>query len=1125
MRLRGRELSETIDRIVASLRANDVPVSPEQIIDAHDVALMLVPRSGGEVESELLKHSLASVFCANPAEVAAFHAEFDSLLETSADPAVRKVTPEDPRQRRPRQPAVIRRWQWTRSIGKAAAFVALFAGAVWLALYFTEPDQTQTTQVKRFDQPGLVGPSTSTDPPPVDDRPSVASFQPPPRPPAPVVVLRDNQVRWISVLIWLIVAVPIAFGLSTMLRQFIDRRFFLASDRSNTHPTLKPIPIAEAALGLYRFARLASPVTRLRQPKRIETRRLDARRTVEKTIDNGGFPEFAFVIRSRRPGYVMLIERRNAIDFFAHAAKSLADYLHGAGLEVYAFAFKGRPYRLMPLWKKGQQVSYQEILQRFHGDALVLAGDPGTMRRGNVVGANTWDPDMKAWCAAGLLSSNACELWGREEDWFYEQKFSVAEFGSDGFAELSAWLSREEVQPEPQFAWEPSVDSLYPPLLAADPERWLDDSPDEYGDVSEELPQLLEQLMTYLKADGMYLLGAVAAYPELRWPIARFLNETLFADDGGERRLLRIARLPWCREGEMPAYLREALLRALSVEQKANIQAAYYRLLNDSYRTRADAPKVEIADPGSKTFRELLEALFDSAPPGPYLDYIFQSVMLDEPVDMLGIEVSRQRSGQVGSRYRSVLPGLFKTARLYAIVTAIVAFAAFVWAKPMATGTLEDRTLLQNGAVTVTLFHYTEDDAIAAGSTIRSTEFLARRLQWALEARGFGVTLQPVTTSAQQMANVVAQEFGNFVDLSEPARNPLAQAITPNFVFYFPDVGVSLLESQVGEGTASNLATTPMSVFASVIAEEIRFATYGQPVQTTAIDDDFDPNALVDIGQPGEAAYLETPNAINVLLAEDTRAFQDRLIKGGLGPVMNLIGDRDADSGTDFSPDMPFAIGKYEVTFDEYDRFAVATGRDLPDDAGWGRGRRPVINVTRLDAEAYAAWLSEATDERYRLPRDEEWQYAWRLGFASGAGLSVEDGESNFNDTFGETLLVGSFPATSVGLHDLQGNVSEWVSNCGGATVDSDVIGTTDRASNCITELVRGISWERQAGTFNSPGARTSLAPGTAHTAIGFRVLRELASGGREDPFPAEQAADDFIDQAADDDYGEAAKE
>ena len=75
-----------------------------------------------------------------------------------------------------------------------------------------------------------------------------------------------------------------------------------------------------------------------------------------------------------------------------------------------------------------------------------------------------------------------------------------------------------------------------------------------------------------------------------------------------------------------------------------------------------------------------------------------------------------------------------------------------------------------------------------------------------------------------------------------------------------------------------------------------------------------------------------------------------------------------------------FAMARYETTFDEYDRFAQATGRELPKDEGWGRGLRPVINVSWDDAKAYAQWLSQQTGKHYRLPTEAEWEYAARSG-------------------------------------------------------------------------------------------------------------------------------------------------
>jgi formylglycine-generating enzyme required for sulfatase activity len=121
--------------------------------------------------------------------------------------------------------------------------------------------------------------------------------------------------------------------------------------------------------------------------------------------------------------------------------------------------------------------------------------------------------------------------------------------------------------------------------------------------------------------------------------------------------------------------------------------------------------------------------------------------------------------------------------------------------------------------------------------------------------------------------------------------------------------------------------------------------------------------------------------------------FRDKLKDGSEGPEMVVVpagmfkmGDIQGKGGGDEKPvhtvSIPkaFAIGRYQITFDEYDRFASPTGRPLPNDQGWGRGRQPAINVSWDDAVEYAKWLSEQTGKRYRVPAEAEWEYAARAG-------------------------------------------------------------------------------------------------------------------------------------------------
>ena len=195
-----------------------------------------------------------------------------------------------------------------------------------------------------------------------------------------------------------------------------------------------------------------------------------------------------------------------------------------------------------------------------------------------------------------------------------------------------------------------------------------------------------------------------------------------------------------------------------------------------------------------------------------------------------------------------------------------------------------------------------------------------------------------------------------------------------------------------------------------------------------------------------------------------------------------------------------FALGAYEVTFEEYERFARATGRDRPNDRGWGRGGRPVINVSWEDAQAYAAWLSDETGEDYRLPSESEWEYAARAGTTTRYSWGQDIGRNRANcDGCGsrwdddETAPAGSFAPNDWGLHDMHGNVWEWVEDCwheNYARAPRDGSAWT-RGGDCGRRVLRGGSWFFYPAHLRS-AYRFSLDAGARLDTGGFRVSRTL---------------------------------
>ena len=235
------------------------------------------------------------------------------------------------------------------------------------------------------------------------------------------------------------------------------------------------------------------------------------------------------------------------------------------------------------------------------------------------------------------------------------------------------------------------------------------------------------------------------------------------------------------------------------------------------------------------------------------------------------------------------------------------------------------------------------------------------------------------------------------------------------------------------------------------------------------------------------------------------QVFSDRLQNGSSGPEMVVIPAgrfRMGDiQGGGYDNEKPvhrvnvdqFAMGKYEVTFAEYDAFAEATNRTKPDDEGWGRGNRPVINVFWHDAIAYAEWLSQQTGQTYRLPTEAEWEYAARAGTETKYWWGNEIGSNKANcwncgDHFEYTSPVGSFAANPFGLYDTVGNVWEWTCS----EFESKYSG---KEKNCISKnharrlVIRGGSWNIEARLVRA-AYRLRLSHDDRYYNVGFRLAR-----------------------------------
>lgn len=290
----------------------------------------------------------------------------------------------------------------------------------------------------------------------------------------------------------------------------------------------------------------------------------------------------------------------------------------------------------------------------------------------------------------------------------------------------------------------------------------------------------------------------------------------------------------------------------------------------------------------------------------------------------------------------------------------------------------------------------------------------------------------------------------------------------------------------------------------------------------------------VAAAKPGlGSSTLSSSKHLGDLIAppEAGEAIRDQLKDGGLGPELVVVaagafqmGDQHGNGEAQERPvhdvqiEKSFALGRTEVSFEEYDRFARATGRSLPDDEGIGRGKLPVLNVSWNDALAYSAWLSAQTGKNYRLPSEAEWEYAARAGsktirswgnkpdkacqFANVGDRTLKrrmaqqavpvSNEHPCDDGYAGPAPVGTYKASSFGLNDMFGNVYEWTADCGktsyaGAPID----GEPWVVKGCGTRISRGGSWESGPEHVRS-AARVALEPDYRDARLGFRVARDL---------------------------------
>lgn len=287
--------------------------------------------------------------------------------------------------------------------------------------------------------------------------------------------------------------------------------------------------------------------------------------------------------------------------------------------------------------------------------------------------------------------------------------------------------------------------------------------------------------------------------------------------------------------------------------------------------------------------------------------------------------------------------------------------------------------------------------------------------------------------------------------------------------------------------------------------EKGRSIAYGQMVQSIP-----QKSQVPAVGQqtpPPKKRATKLPAKTSSEKQHEVVGEQDNLSSGGLAPVtvplptgtFMMGSKRYAEKPQHFvNIKYPVRIMATEVTFDDFEKFCLESDYPFPDDSGWGKKNRPVINVSWEDAKAYAAWLTEQTGILYRLPTESEWE--WANGGGSGNtyfwGHRFKKGLANCkscsNDWPKKTLPVASFPANSFKIFDTTGNVWEWVEDCWSESYRNAPEDQTVRtySGKCGNYTIRGGGWNSSKRQITIT-TRMGIWAQTRSNYIGFRLVRD----------------------------------
>jgi len=1057
-------LQDNLQALLCDLRSNGYKVGIDQYLSAQTLFINWQQQT---VTQQTLRASLGALFSTSPDEQQRFTGIFQNWYQQYAEQATLQAKTVERLSKPPKWseiPKINRRQRWL--VGLSVLIVTFFIQ--WLiesaqidhSLKGTDKPPTSLSNKKTIGSKGTV---------------DTQLFIPAPHMPAEPVIAPASYRHWSHFLLYFqgLLLLAFIFWFALQLKQ---RYLTLSRRHSQTDQPkrLESLHLKQSLIDLFPALALKPVLQTWRSFLPFRSHRLNESATVQETILSNGYVQMVYKQRLLPPEYVLLIDRRHTDDYTAWLGAELQQRLQQQGLFVSCYRYDVDPRYCWAMRGASRCYSIDQLADRHQGQKLLVIGEAAAFYRGREQRQIDWGSDA-AWIDKTLLSINTPDDWGNHERKLMQAGFRITPFTRRGLLQLI-----DKVQPKLAEQFIDGARSLdyrdapLPSVLRSYAADWLE----EQRPSRQHRKTILSALKTYLGFEGYRLLAAMAAYPALDWRLTLALDVQLQQREGEEReiRLRKLSRLPWLRSGRLPDVWRKDLIRSLDKAMLIQINEAYQALLNYEGSQAMDLP---VAIPDYPSAKAAQNERINTAKQGePLQDTVFASVIRGRKPSLLEFTLPRAIKNWMPPEYWR---GLFNSTTVAVLLlTASLSFGFNAVWEHWGANWQQDS---MNQSMQANLAAY----QIKVIYTDKALGFHAQTLQERLQLWGFKSTI----------------ELQNADSASTPTTESADFALDANRINYSAALPDSVLQ---------------------IAKQRLRYLTFGASVVELKDEAMADKQIIITLQKAYQPLSVYRDAIQQKLLLNSKR---DKLKDGSLGPAMIKIepgcfqmGSPESEKyrSNDEGPQhkvciqQVFYLGQYEVTFAEYDLFSDETKRRLPSDRDWGRGDRPVMNVSWKEAVAYIEWLSGQTGRHYRLPTEAEWEYAARAkitkiteepatttsvywwGDAIEKGMAVCNGCGSRGDN-PQTVPVGSFAPNAFGLYDTAGNVMEWIGDCWhknyeGAPSDGSAWEDLNQG-DCGRRVLRGGSWSSDPRDVRSAN-RSRYRPNIGLHNMGFRLAQDF---------------------------------